>query len=178
MSLAIPRGVIYGLLGPNGAGKTTLIRVLATLLRPDSGTALVAGYDVARNPAQVRDRIGLAGQFAAVDDHLAGRENITMIGRLYGLTRREAGTRANQIIERIHLAAAASTSPRASSGPGAVPRHPPGDLDGYHLYHATRAELLRELGHPDQARAADRRALELTANPAEQAVLQQRLTWT
>src|SRR5687767_14982034 len=75
LCLAIPRGVIYGLLGPNGAGKTTLIRILATLLRPDSGTARVAGYDVTRHPAEVRDRIGLAGQFAAVDDHLTGREN-------------------------------------------------------------------------------------------------------
>src|SRR5688572_21970261 len=90
LTLTIPTGTVYGLLGPNGAGKTTLIRILATLLRPDGGTALVAGHDVVRHPARVRERIGLAGQFAAVDDHLTGRENIAMIGRLYGLSRREA----------------------------------------------------------------------------------------
>jgi ABC-type multidrug transport system ATPase subunit len=81
LNLSIPRGVIYGLLSPNGAGKTTLIRILATLLRPGTGTARVAGDDVARHPAAVRERIGLAGQFTAVDDHLTGRETIAMIGR-------------------------------------------------------------------------------------------------
>jgi ABC-2 type transport system ATP-binding protein len=116
LSLAIPRGVIYGLLGPNGAGKTTLIRILATLLRPDNGTARVAGYDVTRHPAEVRERIGLAGQFAAVDDHLTGRENITMIGRLYGLTRSEAATRTTTIIDRIHLADAADRQVKTYSG--------------------------------------------------------------
>jgi ABC-2 type transport system ATP-binding protein len=116
LSLTIPPGIIYGLLGPNGAGKTTLIRILATLLRPDTGTARVAGYDVTDRPAQVRDRIGLAGQFAAVDDHLTGRENITMIGRLYGLTRREAATRTTAIIDRIHLADAADRQVKTYSG--------------------------------------------------------------
>jgi ABC-2 type transport system ATP-binding protein len=116
LSLAIPRGVIYGLLGPNGAGKTTLIRIVATLLRPDSGTVRVAGYDVARHPARVRDRIGLAGQFAAVDDYLTGRENIAMIGRLYGLTRREAAVRTAGIIDRIHLADAADRQVKTYSG--------------------------------------------------------------
>jgi len=79
LNLSIPRRVIYGLLGPNGAGKTTLIRILATLLRPGAGTARVAGYDVARHPAAVRERIGLAGQFTAVDDHLTGRATIAMV---------------------------------------------------------------------------------------------------
>jgi ABC-2 type transport system ATP-binding protein len=116
LSLTIPRGVIYGLLGPNGAGKTTLIRILATLLRPDSGTARVAGYDVARQPAAVRDRIGLAGQFAAVDDHLTGRENITMIGRLYGLSRRDANARSEQVLQRIHLDEAADRQVKTYSG--------------------------------------------------------------
>jgi len=116
LSLDIPRGVVYGLLGPNGAGKTTLIRILATLLRPDSGTARVAGYDVTGHPAEVRDRIGLAGQFAAVDDHLTGRENIAMIGRLYGLTRRDANNRTTAIIERIHLADAADRQVKTYSG--------------------------------------------------------------
>ena len=116
LSLAIPSGSIYGLLGPNGAGKTTLIRILATLLRPGTGTARVAGYDVARNPAQVRDHIGLAGQFAAVDDHLTGRENIAMIGRLYGLSRREARTRTEEVLGRIHLDDAADRQVKTYSG--------------------------------------------------------------
>jgi daunorubicin resistance ABC transporter ATP-binding subunit len=116
LSLTIPRGVIYGLLGPNGAGKTTLIRILATLLRPDSGTARVAGYDVARHPAAVRDRIGLAGQFATVDDHLTGRENIAMIGRLYGLSRRETRVRTEQVLGRIQLGDAADRQVKTYSG--------------------------------------------------------------
>ena len=116
LHLTIPRGVIYGLLGPNGAGKTTLIRILATLLRPDAGTARVAGYDVARHPAAVRDRIGLAGQFAALDDHLTGRENIAMIGRLYGLSRREANVRTEQVLQRIHLDDAADRQVKTYSG--------------------------------------------------------------
>lgn len=116
LSLAIPRGSVYGLLGPNGAGKTTLIRILATLLRPGSGTARVAGFDVAREPAQVRDRIGLAGQFAAVDDHLTGRENITMIGRLYGLSRRDARLRTEDVLGRIHLEEAAGRQVKTYSG--------------------------------------------------------------
>jgi ABC-2 type transport system ATP-binding protein len=115
LTLAIPAGTVYGLLGPNGAGKTTLIRILATLLRPDGGTALVAGHDVVRHPARVRERIGLAGQFAAVDDHLTGRENIAMIGRLYGLSRREAIRRAAEIVDRIHLADAADRQVRTYS---------------------------------------------------------------
>jgi len=115
LSLAVPPGV-YGLLGPNGAGKTTLIRILATLLRPDAGTVRIGGYDVVRHPAQVRERIGLAGQFATVDDHLTGRENIAMIGRLYGLTRREAATRTTRIIDRIDLADAADRQVKTYSG--------------------------------------------------------------
>jgi len=116
LTLTIPTGTVYGLLGPNGAGKTTLIRILATLLRPDGGTARVAGYDVVRHPARVRERIGLAGQFAAVDDHLTGRENIAMIGRLYGLSRREAAHRAAGIVDRIRLADAADRQVRTYSG--------------------------------------------------------------
>ncbi|HCT77494.1 MAG TPA: daunorubicin/doxorubicin resistance ABC transporter ATP-binding protein DrrA [Micromonosporaceae bacterium] len=107
LSLSIERGGIYGLLGPNGAGKTTLIRVLSTLTRADHGTVRVGGIDVHRNPAQVRGRIGLAGQFAAVDDYLTGRENVEMIGRLYGLSRREAKVRAADVLERINLLDAA-----------------------------------------------------------------------
>jgi daunorubicin resistance ABC transporter ATP-binding subunit len=116
LSLTVGRGSIFGLLGPNGAGKTTLIRILATLLRPDSGTVRLAGNDVVRDPARVRERIGLAGQYAAVDDHLTGRENLIMIGRLYGLTRREAIRRTTDIIERTALADAADRPVKTYSG--------------------------------------------------------------
>jgi len=116
LTLTVPNGAVYGLLGPNGAGKTTLIRILATLLRPDSGRVHVAGHDAVRHPARVRERIGLAGQFAAVDDHLTGRENITVIGRLYGLSRRDAARRAADIVDRIHLADAADRQVKTYSG--------------------------------------------------------------
>jgi ABC-2 type transport system ATP-binding protein len=116
LSLAIEPGSVYGLLGPNGAGKTTLIRVLSTLLPPDGGTARVAGVDVRADPAGVRARIGLAGQSAAVDEVLTGRENIEMVGRLYGLPRRQARQRASQVLERIRLAEAADRQVRTYSG--------------------------------------------------------------
>jgi ABC-type polysaccharide/polyol phosphate transport system ATPase subunit len=116
LSLAVPRGTVYGLLGPNGAGKTTLIRILATLLAADAGTARVAGIDVGRHPAAVRDRIGLAGQYAAVDDYLTGRENIELAGRLYGLSRREAKQRTAEILERTGLAGAADLPVKTYSG--------------------------------------------------------------
>ncbi len=116
LTLRVPAGVIYGLLGPNGAGKTTLIRVLSTLLPPDDGTARVAGLDVARDQAAVRARIGLAGQYAAVDDYLTGRENVEMVGLLYGLTGREAGRRTTEVLERIGLVEAADRLVRTYSG--------------------------------------------------------------
>jgi ABC-2 type transport system ATP-binding protein len=116
LSLAVEAGIIYGLLGPNGAGKTTLIRILATLLPPDDGAARVAGIDVRRDPAAVRSRIGLAGQFAAVDGHLTGRENIELAGRLYGLSRRDARARATTVLERIRLADAADRQVKTYSG--------------------------------------------------------------
>ena len=90
VDLELPAGGVLGLLGPNGAGKTTMVRILATLLKPDRGRARVAGFDVAEDPQAVRRRIGLSGQYAAVDPFLTGRENLVMIGRLYGLTRRQA----------------------------------------------------------------------------------------
>ena len=116
LSLTVDRGGIYGLLGPNGSGKTTLIRVLSTLLPPDGGTARIAGVDVRADPARVRARIGLAGQHAAVDDHLTGRENLEMVGRLYGLSRREARLRAAEVLERIRLLEAADRQVRTYSG--------------------------------------------------------------
>jgi ABC-2 type transport system ATP-binding protein len=116
LSLAVQPGSVYGLLGPNGAGKTTLIRVLSTLLPPDGGTARVAGVDVRTDPAAVRARIGLAGQSAAVDEVLTGRENVEMVGRLYGLSRRHARQRASQVLARIRLAEAADRQVKAYSG--------------------------------------------------------------
>jgi ABC-2 type transport system ATP-binding protein len=116
LTLSVPRGVVFGLLGPNGAGKSTLIRILATLLRPDSGMAQVAGFDVTRSPRQVRTCIGLAGQLATVDDHLTGRENIAMIGRLYGLSRRDAALRTEHLLQRIQLDAVGDRQVRTYSG--------------------------------------------------------------
>ena len=116
VSLSFEPGIVYGLLGPNGAGKTTLIRVLATLLLPDSGTVEVAGVDVVRSPTAARARLGLAGQFAAVDAYLTGRENVEMVGRLYGLSRRESRRRADDVLERIGLVEAAGRPVRTYSG--------------------------------------------------------------
>src|SRR6266498_4393106 len=116
LTLTVQPGSIYGLLGPNGAGKTTLLRILTTLLPPDAGTARVAGVDVRADPAGVRAQIGLAGQSAAVDDYLTGRENVEMIGRLYGLPRGEARHRAGEVLARIHLAAEADRQVKTYSG--------------------------------------------------------------
>ncbi len=116
VSLAIEAGIIYALLGPNGAGKTTLIRVLATLLRPDAGSATVAGIDVVHDPVAVRNRIGLAGQFAAVDEYLTGREAVEMVGRLYNLGARSARERAAEVLERFSLADDADRLVRTYSG--------------------------------------------------------------
>jgi ABC-2 type transport system ATP-binding protein len=116
LSLAVAPGSIYGLLGPNGAGKTTLIRVLATLLPADGGTARVAGIDVRTDPARVRARIGLAGQHAAVDEVLSGRENVELVGRLYGLSRRQARRGAAEVLERIGLVDAGDRQVRTYSG--------------------------------------------------------------
>lgn len=103
VSLSVEAGTIYGLLGPNGAGKTTLIRVLTTLLKPDSGTGFVAGIDVVAHPSLARKSLGLAGQTAAVDEFLTGRENLVMVGSLYHLPAREVKLRATEVLERINL---------------------------------------------------------------------------
>src|ERR1700682_132725 len=98
VDLEVATGSVLGLLGPNGAGKTTIIRILTTLLRPDAGTARVAGLDVFRDAARLRERIGLAGQYAAVDENLTGLENLTMVGRLYGARRAPAKARARELL--------------------------------------------------------------------------------
>jgi ABC-2 type transport system ATP-binding protein len=116
LTLTVQPGGIHALLGPNGAGKTTLIRILTTLLAPDAGTARVAGIDVRTDPAGVRARIGLAGQSAAVDDYLTGRENVEMVGRLYGLSLRQARHRGGEVLERIDLAAVADRQVKTYSG--------------------------------------------------------------
>lgn len=116
VDLKVRRGSIYGLLGPNGAGKTTLIRVLSTLLKPDAGTATVGGIDVVTDSAAARTRIGLAGQFAAVDEYQTGRENVEMIGRLYRLSRSESKQRTSEILERINLVDAADRQVGTYSG--------------------------------------------------------------
>jgi oleandomycin transport system ATP-binding protein len=115
-SMQVPHGMIYGLLGPNGAGKTTAVRVLATLLRPDGGTATVGGFDVVRQASQVRALIGLTGQYAAVDDLLSGRENLYMIARLSGLGRKRARARADELLEQFGLADAATQTVKNYSG--------------------------------------------------------------
>jgi ABC-2 type transport system ATP-binding protein len=116
VDLRVPAGSVLGLLGPNGAGKTTTVRILTTLLRPDSGSARVAGFDVVRDETELRSHIGLAGQYAAVDENLTGRENLVMVGRLYHLDKGEAGKRADELLERFQLDEAASRYVRTYSG--------------------------------------------------------------
>jgi ABC-2 type transport system ATP-binding protein len=114
--LAVPAGTVRGLLGPNGAGKTTAVRILTTLLRPDGGRAEVAGFDVARQAAQVRYRIGLLGQHAAVDEALSGRQNLVLFGRLYHLAPAVARRRADELLERFGLGEAAGKPAGQYSG--------------------------------------------------------------
>ncbi len=116
VSLEVPRGAVYGLLGPNGAGKTTTVRLLTTLLRPDGGVALIDGIDVAKDPASVRARIGLTGQYAAVEERLTPKENLALIGRLYQLPRRHIADRTNELLARFDLADAADRVVKEFSG--------------------------------------------------------------
>jgi daunorubicin resistance ABC transporter ATP-binding subunit len=116
VDLAVEEGTVLGLLGPNGAGKTTMVRVLATLLRPDSGSASVFGRDVVARATEVRELIALTGQFAAIDELLTGRENLRMFGQLFRLDRREAARRADELLERFDLADAADRQARTYSG--------------------------------------------------------------
>jgi len=112
----VESGSVFGLLGPNGAGKTTAVRILTTLLRPDAGIARVAGFDVLRDAPRVREQIGLAGQYAAVDENLTGRENLEMVGRLYHLGRRPARERAHELLADFDLVDAGERLVRTYSG--------------------------------------------------------------
>jgi ABC-2 type transport system ATP-binding protein len=116
VDLDATRGTVFGLLGPNGAGKTTIVRVLTTLLKPDSGTASVVGLDVVRDEVELRSKIGLAGQYAAVDENLTGLENLTMVGRLYGMSRARAKARGNELLDRFELDEAAHRPVKTYSG--------------------------------------------------------------
>jgi ABC-2 type transport system ATP-binding protein len=116
LDLTVPEGNVLGLLGPNGAGKTTAVRILTTLLPADAGRATVAGIDVAAHPNQVRARIGLSGQYAAVDEHLTGFENLDMFGRLYRLGRVRSRARARELLERFDLTDAADRPVKTYSG--------------------------------------------------------------
>ena len=116
VDLHVPPGSVLGLLGPNGAGKTTTVRVLTTLLRPDAGTVLVTGLDVVHDAVALRARIGLAGQYAAVDENLTGLENLVMVGRLYGERRAAAKRRGQELLERFDLVEAAARPVKTYSG--------------------------------------------------------------
>jgi len=116
IDLSVPHGTVLGLLGPNGAGKTTAVRILTTLLLPDAGQALVDGHDVVREAAAVRRSIGLAGQSAAIQEELTGRENLELIGRLYHLRRADARSRAAELLEQFDLVDAADRSAKGYSG--------------------------------------------------------------
>src|SRR6478609_8374802 len=116
IDLEVPAGTVLGLLGPNGAGKTTAVRILTTLLQPDSGRAEVAGYDVVRDAPALRSVIGLAGQYAAVDENLSGRENLEMVGRLYHMPRAAVRARAAELLEQFSLSDAADRLTKTYSG--------------------------------------------------------------
>jgi ABC-2 type transport system ATP-binding protein len=116
VDLVATEGEVLGLLGPNGAGKTTLVRVLTTLLRPDDGIARVMGLDVVKDASRLRERIGLAGQYAAIDENLTGIENLTMVGRLYGMDRRSAKARARELLEQFDLVDAGGRPAKTYSG--------------------------------------------------------------
>ncbi|WP_081512246.1 ATP-binding cassette domain-containing protein [Nocardia donostiensis] len=116
ISFTAARGAVLGVLGPNGAGKTTTVKVLSTLLRPDSGTAVVAGHDVVKDPAGVRRSIMMTGQYAALDENLSGRENLELFGRLMGLSKSAARTRADSLLEEFDLVSAGRRAVRNYSG--------------------------------------------------------------
>lgn len=116
IDIDVEQGTVVGLLGPNGSGKTTTVRILSTLLQADSGTATVGGFEVSRQPDQVRSLIGLTGQYAAVDEYLTGRENLELFGRLFHLSKSDAKARATELLERFALTDAADRSIKGYSG--------------------------------------------------------------
>jgi ABC-2 type transport system ATP-binding protein len=116
VDLEVPHGTVLGLLGPNGAGKTTAVRVMTTLLQPDAGEVVVAGLDAVRDATKLREQIGLAGQYAAIDENLTGLENLVMVGRLYGMKRAAATIRGRELLERFDLTDAASRPAKTYSG--------------------------------------------------------------
>ncbi|TDO67623.1 oleandomycin transport system ATP-binding protein [Kribbella sp. VKM Ac-2571] len=116
VDLSVPTGTVLGVLGPNGAGKTTAVRILGTLLRPDSGHATVGGYDVVREAGKVRSIIGLTGQYASVDEDMSGRRNLIMIGRLLGYSRPQARAKADELLERFELVDAGDRIAKTYSG--------------------------------------------------------------
>ena len=116
VDLEVPHGTVLGLLGPNGAGKTTAVRVMTTLLQPDAGEVVVAGLDAVRDATKLREQIGLAGQYAAIDENLTGLENLVMVGRLYGMKRAAATMRGRELLERFDLTDAASRPAKTYSG--------------------------------------------------------------
>jgi ABC-2 type transport system ATP-binding protein len=116
VDLVVPQGTILGLLGPNGAGKTTTVRILSTLLKPDSGTAEIAGINILKDPAQAREIIGLSGQYAAVDENLTGRENLIMVGRLFRLPKNVAIAKSDELLEKFNLVDAANRVVKTYSG--------------------------------------------------------------
>ncbi len=116
VTFAVEEGTVFGLLGPNGAGKTTAVRVLTTIIKPDSGTARVLGHDVTKEAALVRSLIGLAGQYAAVDENLTGRENLDMVGRLNHLPRKSVAARASELLDQFQLSEAGDRTLKTYSG--------------------------------------------------------------
>jgi ABC-2 type transport system ATP-binding protein len=116
LDLRVPEGTVLGLLGPNGAGKTTCVRIITTLLEPDEGSCFVNGIDVRERAHEIREMIGVSGQYAAVDEYLTGYENLEMIGRLYHLGKRNSHARAEDLLERFHLSDAANRPVRTYSG--------------------------------------------------------------
>ncbi|THV35752.1 ATP-binding cassette domain-containing protein [Glycomyces buryatensis] len=116
VDLSVPAGTVYGVLGPNGAGKTTTVRMLATLLRPDAGTATVFGHDIVSDPAAVRTQVSLTGQYASMDEDLTGLENLVLLSRLYGYSKPAARSRASDLLEAFGLTFAAGKQAKAYSG--------------------------------------------------------------